>query len=328
MAAGDDARNRSLEAVGPREHGQDDAGPGLDFRTLAEALPQIVWSCGADGKHDYFNARWQEFTGYPADVTSDADPKIWETLVHPEDRDRVFATWQECLITGAPYDIDYRFRRVSGDFRWLRVMARPHLDDRGRVVRWFGTSTDIHDTTLATFERERTTQALRIRADVDHLTGLLNRRALFERATARLTSGATLASVLMIDIDNFKSINDTYGHLAGDAVLRDLALRFNRTVPSESLLCRFGGEEFIVLICPSSIDIAHRIAGRLRTSATVRPVTTAAVGIVEQQEINVTVSIGGCTRSAGTMLTTLIEDADRALYRAKANGRDRYEATP
>lgn len=289
----------------------------LDFRVLAESLPQIVWSCDPTGVHDYFNARWQEFTGHREDV----DPEIWKALVHPEDQHRVFATWQQCLITGNPYDIDYRFRRADGEYRWLRVMARAHIDHCGRVERWYGTSTDIHDTTLANYKRERITQALQVLATIDDLTGLLNRRAFSEHAEALLANESIPASVLMIDIDNFKSINDTHGHLAGDAVLRDVALRLSRTLPVNSLLGRIGGEEFIALIWPCSKITARHIANRLRASITSEPV---AVTTAEPQKIPVTVSIGGCTKTADTTLSILIENADNALYQAKNNGRNQY----
>lgn len=294
----------------------------FDFRVLAEALPQIVWSCNADGTHDYFNARWQEFTG----CSVDGGPDVWKRLVHPQDRQRVFATWQQCLITGNPYDIDYRFQGADAEFRWLWVMARAHLDHRGQILRWFGTSTDIHDTTLASYERERTAQALRILAEIDDLTGLLNRRTFSERATALLAQHRSApVSVLMIDVDNFKSINDAHGHRAGDAVLRDIALRVSRALPADSLLARIGGDEFIALICPADTQTIRRLVGRLRINVADSPVIGTAA---EAKHICVTVSIGGSTHTTDTELATLIDTADKALYKAKAGGRNRYEDTP
>lgn len=121
------------------------------FRTLAETVPQIIWSTDGNGKHDYFSSRWYEFTGQDP-VAPDND--VWEKLVHPDDRERVFRIWDGARTTGAPYDIEYRFRHHSGVYRWLLVMAMPQRDANGRIARWFGTSTDIHESKLVATERE------------------------------------------------------------------------------------------------------------------------------------------------------------------------------
>ncbi|WP_062344275.1 PAS domain-containing protein [Novosphingobium sp. CCH12-A3] len=121
------------------------------FRALVESIPQIVWSTDAQGRHDYFNSRWTEFTGLnPAAVADDE----WQRLVHPEDWPNVAEVWGECLATGNAYDIEYRFRHWSGDFRWLRVMALPVRDRDGDIIRWYGTSTDIEDQKRLAEERE------------------------------------------------------------------------------------------------------------------------------------------------------------------------------
>lgn len=112
------------------------------FRTLVEAIPQIVWSCDGQGRHDYFNPRWHEFTGLE---TAGTDGTIWERLVHPEDWPQVSKCWAECLATGKPYDIEYRFLHHCGQYRWQRVMALPVRDDDGAITRWYGTATDIDE---------------------------------------------------------------------------------------------------------------------------------------------------------------------------------------
>lgn len=121
------------------------------FRSLAETIPQIIWSSDGDGQHDYFSSRWYDFTGFdPARPDYDA----WRELIHPDDRERVFDAWAHSQSTGAPYEIEYRFRHQSGVHRWLLVMAVSQRDEEGRIRRWFGTSTDIHEAKLITVERE------------------------------------------------------------------------------------------------------------------------------------------------------------------------------
>ena len=123
----------------------------LRFDMLTEAIPQIVWSADADGNHDYFNRRWTEFTGIDHKVVA---PEVWKELVHPDDRERVLAAWQACLATGKTYDIDYRYRHRDGDFRWLRVIAMPMRDEDGKIVRWYGTSTDIDEARQLAAQKE------------------------------------------------------------------------------------------------------------------------------------------------------------------------------
>lgn len=121
------------------------------FHALIEAISQIVWSSDPQGRHDYFNMRWNEFTGLDA---AKVDSATWERLVHPQDWPRVAEEWSESIATGKPYDIEYRFLHHSGQFRWLRVMALPVRGLDGEITRWYGTSTDIEESKLIEMERE------------------------------------------------------------------------------------------------------------------------------------------------------------------------------
>lgn len=112
------------------------------FKTLANALPHMVWSTLPDGFHDYYNARWYEFTGVPSGST---DGDSWAGMFHPDDQPRAWERWQECLATGEPYEIEYRLRHHSGEYRWAFGRALPVRNDEGEIVRWIGTCTDIHD---------------------------------------------------------------------------------------------------------------------------------------------------------------------------------------
>ena len=121
------------------------------FRTLADTMPQIVWSTLPDGYHDYYNARWYEYTGVP-DGSTDGDG--WNGLFHPDDRDRAWQRWRHSLATGEPYEIEYRLRHRDGDYRWTLGRALPIRDAAGHITRWIGTSTDIHEQRLMMEERE------------------------------------------------------------------------------------------------------------------------------------------------------------------------------
>jgi PAS domain S-box-containing protein len=121
------------------------------FRTLADAMPQMVWSTLPDGHHDYYNARWYEFTGVPEGST---DGEGWNGMFHPEDQDRAWARWRHSLETGELYEIEYRLRHHSGDYRWTLGRAMPIRDAEGRITRWFGTCTDIHEQKVMADQRE------------------------------------------------------------------------------------------------------------------------------------------------------------------------------
>lgn len=114
----------------------------LKFKTLADAFPHMVWSTLPDGFHDYYNARWYEFTGVPDGST---DGEAWNGMFHPEDQDRAWGRWRHSLATGDPYEIEYRLRHRSGDYRWVLGRAMPIRDQSGAIIRWMGTCTDIHE---------------------------------------------------------------------------------------------------------------------------------------------------------------------------------------
>jgi PAS domain S-box-containing protein len=132
--------------------GQDDPdGLRGSFDKVADDVPQILWSVDGDGRHDYVNRQLREFVGERIN-TVDAD--TWTSLVHPDDRERVEQKRKELLVSSEPYEIEYRLWHHSGEYHWLRLKAAPKLDESGRVVRWYGTSTDIHLEKSISLERE------------------------------------------------------------------------------------------------------------------------------------------------------------------------------
>ncbi|MDO9707510.1 PAS domain-containing protein [Paracraurococcus lichenis] len=112
------------------------------FRVLADSMPQMVWATQPDGYHDYYNRRWYEFTGVPDGST---DGEGWNGMFHPEDQERAWIRWRHSLATGEPYEVEYRLRRADGVYRWTLGRALAVRDAGGRIVRWFGTCTDIEE---------------------------------------------------------------------------------------------------------------------------------------------------------------------------------------
>lgn len=143
------------------------------FRTLADTMPQMVWSTLPDGYHDYYNARWYEFTGTPSGST---DGEGWNDVFHPDDQARAWDVWRQSLSTGEPYQIEYRLRHFDGTYRWVLGRALPIRGSDGRITRWFGTCTDIHEQKLALHEREIISQELshRIKNIFAVISGLIS----------------------------------------------------------------------------------------------------------------------------------------------------------
>lgn len=170
-------------------------------------------------------------------------------------------------------------------------------------------------------ELRRKEEELRFEALHDRLTGLWNREAIMnfmDREIARGKRSKDFAGVLMMDVDHFKSINDNHGHLVGDAVLQEISCRLTRGMRSYDWAGRYGGEEFLVLLCNCDPEILMMCAERLRESIASEPIR------VGELELNVTVSIGGALTSSDCLLTRdqMIGRADAALYRAKHRGRN------
>jgi len=112
------------------------------FRTLAEALPQLVWTCFPDGNCDYFNSKWTDYTGRKV---KDLLGLQWRETLHQDDAERTSDYWCAALKGHVPYDIEYRIRRADGVYRWFKVRATPLRDNTGAIIKWFGTSTDIEE---------------------------------------------------------------------------------------------------------------------------------------------------------------------------------------
>jgi PAS domain S-box-containing protein len=128
------------------------------FRTITDAMPQMVWSCRADGWHDYFNQQWHTFTGW---CPVDAEGHCWDDLVHPDDRARAHERWQHCLATGAGYEHEHRLLHHSGEYRWVLARALPVRDPQGQLLRWMGTCTDIHEQKLAQVALQNSEESLK-----------------------------------------------------------------------------------------------------------------------------------------------------------------------
>ena len=129
-----------------------------DFKFVIDLMPQMVWATQPDGYHDFYNQRWYDFTGLTYEETKD---KGWSLVLHPDDYMRSWEVWNKSLDTGDPYEIEYRMKKFNGTYIWFLARAQPLRDDDGKIVKWFGTCTDIQEQREILEELERTKKELR-----------------------------------------------------------------------------------------------------------------------------------------------------------------------
>ncbi|MFK8251087.1 PleD family two-component system response regulator [Ancylobacter terrae] len=228
--------------------------------------------------------------------------------------------------------------------RYLPILLLAESEERERILR--GLDIGVNDYVVRPIDRNellarartqvrRRRYTERLRDNVQHsielaitdgLTGLNNRRYLESNLAAMVDQAGARGlplSLMVIDIDHFKSINDKWGHAAGDEVLRDFAARLRRNVRNVDLACRYGGEEFVVAMPDTDLDVAGRVAERLRAriESELFPIQPGS------QRLKVTTSIGIASRlGPGEDAFALLRRADEALYRAKREGRNRVVA--
>jgi diguanylate cyclase (GGDEF)-like protein/PAS domain S-box-containing protein len=199
--------------------------------------------------------------------------------------------------------------------RWVLVNAVPDIDAEGRIAQVVVSFIDISD-------RKRHTDELQQIALTDTLTGLATRRhfvATAELEFMRSRRNHNQLSVLILDLDHFKHVNDRYGHAAGDSVLQTLGLVLRQTLRVIDLAGRLGGEEFCVLLPQTAEPVALQVAERLRAA-----IETRTIVLPDGQTLHVTASIGvACLEDTDANLTALIGRADQAMYAAKRSGRNR-----
>lgn len=292
-----------------------------ELRTTIDSIPQMVWTLTVGGAV-HFNRRWEDFTGVALGRDPDINP--WD-LLHPDDRQMVIAAWHGALRSGEGYELEFRVQHRSGEYRWVLAQAVWRTDENGQTI-WYGTCTEVHDRVLAeqalkesiASERAKSRQ-LKWTSEHDALTGLPNRRAFQARmraAISRATESGDQVGLLLIDIDHFKHVNDSFGHIAGDDLLKEVGKRLISAVRKGDFVARVGGDEFAVML--EGINSAGNLlaAGSACFAAIQEPLE------VDRRIVSAGASIGGALfPTDATSANDLFKNADTALYSLKSSGR-------
>ena len=284
-------------------------------RLLAENAWEVIWTMDLDGKITYVSPAVERMRG----ITPEEAMRQSLDEIHPPESAASVADYYRQVFaaieagTEPPmFRGENEYYRKDGSIMTGELQVIPHLDGSGKVIELIGVTRDISERKV--FEAE-----LRNLAVTDTLTGVWNRRHGTELLTADLSArrpGQAL-SLLMLDIDHFKTINDTFGHQAGDHVLIEIASRLRRSLRGSDMVARWGGEEFVVLLRDCALPDALRLAEDIR--AAIAEVPFGALG-------SLTISVGAAEVRADEDLTSWLGRADQALYRAKRAGRNEVVA--
>ena len=287
------------------------------YALAVEGANDGLWDWNLKNNQIYFSNRWKAMLGYADDeIATTLDE--WRDLIHPDDKE-LFQIELSRHLDGVTnhFEREHRILHKDGTYRWVLTRGLAVRDERGQAYRIAGSQTDITDRHLA--EAQLSYDALH-----DRLTGLSNRILFQERLEHVLQLAKRYSefsfAVLFVDLDRFKVINDSLGHLAGDRLLIAIAQRLEACVRSSDTLARLGGDEFAMLIedVESKSDIIHLVE-RI------------------QQEFKLPFNLGErevyADASIGVLIDTteydraedLLRDADTAMYRAKERGRGCYE---
>jgi diguanylate cyclase (GGDEF)-like protein/PAS domain S-box-containing protein len=276
------------------------------YDTIASHLPLALFVATADGRCEHANLRWLELAGLAAGYE-------WTAAVHPEDAARVTDAWVEALALESPLAIDCRLERPDRTIAWVEAHVSPLHDETARLIGWVGSANDAT-------ARRRAERRLRRLAHYDVLTGILNRRGFLsgmERELRRQRRHGGRGMLLLLDLDNFKRVNDSAGHAAGDEVLRGTADTLRRRLRMTDLVGRIGGDEFAALALELSPEEGDTLAFELSQTLRTRVVTDHGTAI----DVQASVGIASVAADDGKTVEVLLAEADRAMYEAKERRR-------
>lgn len=248
------------------------------------------------------------------------DMQGWLRDIHPEDRNPVRRAFDDCLTSDTSMDVDYRCRTADNTWRWMRTVGKVvERTPSGEAVRLLGTHVDIS-------ERKESERMIKELAYFDVLTGLPNRRLLMDRMGQALLAcnrSARFGGILFVDMDNFKTLNDSLGHAQGDLLLQEVAERLTAGVRAGDTIARLGGDEFVVVLEELNDTEAEAIS---QATAIARKILSALSQpyLFQSRDFHYTASIGVDVFGPGTGLSPddLLKRADIAMYGAKAMGKN------
>lgn len=278
---------------------------------MLQAIEQsavMTFITDANGVIEYVNPVFTEWTGYTAEEAIGQKPSLIKSDTTP---DELYKDLWQTLSAGKEWRGEIQDRRKTGDAYWASVVISPVRHANGEIEHFISIHEDIT-------ERKQLDEANYL-ANHDQLTGLANRRSFMDLANRKMLEvqrNNSSAAIVTTDIDNFKSVNDTYGHHVGDEVLCEFSRRLKLAVRGHDVVARMGGEEFAILVSQQVETEAVEAAERFCKAVNSSPFETSAGLLI------VTASFGVSALSADLMLDETLKICDKALYEAKGAGKN------
>ena len=260
--------------------------------------------------------------GYePEEIPEEPDYQFFTDMLHPEDYSSAMEAMRVHLSGEKKvYETEYRIQTKDGKWRWYHDIGKiTQRDQEGNPVLLSGIVFDVTERRRLEQQLKKQNQLLEKLATTDELTGLWNRRMIFKKLEEEISRARRYPeplTILLLDVDHFKEINDCYGHLQGDRVLQGIARAIQDEVREVDIPGRYGGEEFLILLPNTDVEGARAVAERIR-----KRIQETTFG----EELTATIS-GGLSLYQGENLEEFLHRADKKLFQAKRKGRNRIES--
>ena len=284
------------------------------YALAADAANDGLWDWALSKQNIYYSARWKSMLGHNDEEITDSTEE-WFSRVHPEDLADFNAAIGKHIQGEIPhFESEHRMLHADGSYRWMLTRGLAMRDDEGKAYRMAGSQTDIT-------EQKRAEEQLLHDAFHDGLTGLPNRALFTDRLDRALERAKRrddfTVAILFLDLDRFKVVNDSLGHMTGDQLLIGVDRRLESSLRRVDTVARLGGDEFVVLLedISEATQSAERIQAQLREPF-----------ILDENEVFTSASIGiAASTTDYSRAEDIIRDADIAMYRAKSMGKARFE---
>lgn len=272
------------------------------YKTLVESSPVIICRLRPDGMCDYINSKGIAFSGRTLEEELEEG---WMSLLHPEDVAYCLAVYSQASKNREPFKMAFRMKRHDGEWRWMNSIGQPYFDGEA-FCGYIGCCTDVTE--------QMAWDQLQSVAQNDGLTGVRNRQFFEQLAYDELEKAKrydTRLSAVMVDIDQFREINDMFGHMAGDKILQGFAHLLMGNIRTCDLLGRYGGDEFIIMLPHTGLKEAQMLMKRI-CSLLAEPLQ-----LDEENSLIVTCSWGAAELEQCDTLESLEARADREMQKMK-----------
>mgnify|MGYP002520599298 FL=1 len=285
------------------------------YRMILDNSDELFYEISLSGEPCIATEKIKEKFGW--DIPRIVDALSVRTLseilhVHPDDEEQFFSSTEGLISNKEVKDLQIRLGKTDGSYIWCRVMYLPVIDEDNNMVSIVGKIEDVDSTV-------RENQNLKMKTRMDSLTGLLNKKTFEDEVREYIDENTAIsAAFIFVDMDYFKNVNDLLGHIMGDQVIKDTAVKLQVIFANCDLVARFGGDEYCVFVKDIPLDT---LADKLNFAIDKLSDVYTNNGI----RVKLTASIGAAyCSSPGIGYDSLLEKADRAVYQAKENGRNQY----